>query len=382
MVSKNTTTGITSRKVFSNDATSKLLGFDYQKLIALEKCLEAKAHEHIWIECKGDVADANASIEVKHHKTTHFLTDNSEDVWKTIKNYIDNLSVAKNFSKLILFTTSSVREGSLFDGWNDLTPVEKKDHLIKHVPTKTIKDYHKKIKACAIKDLKIILERFSIFSDQPKIKEKWEELKGHPSLAMIPEEYRDEAVQVLYGLITKAAIKNSNFWQITIKDFQRDMRHALSKYTSDKIPFQFISSEDIEFDRTEIEFSFIQKMKDVSLHIKQQELAVTDYLRAQSSQIKTLSVSPTIEPKLEQYDENVERFLIDEKLNLSSDVKPSHIGTDAANAISRKLYTNTTSKPYADIVGVSDTPKYYRDGRIHHIVEETEFEWKFREDEL
>ncbi len=37
----------------SNNATKKLLGFDYQKLLALESCLNAKENETIWIECFG-----------------------------------------------------------------------------------------------------------------------------------------------------------------------------------------------------------------------------------------------------------------------------------------------------------------------------------------
>ena len=75
---------------FANDNAQKSLGFDYQKLITLEYCLNAKKNEHIWIECKGDVADKETSIEVKHHNKAHSLISNSIDVWTTLKNSPEN----------------------------------------------------------------------------------------------------------------------------------------------------------------------------------------------------------------------------------------------------------------------------------------------------
>ncbi|MGZ8176168.1 hypothetical protein [Methylobacter sp.] len=188
MISKKSLAKIKVDDFFNNDNTLKGLGFDYQKLIALEKCLEAKKNEYIWIECKGDVADQDASIEVKHHNSKHNLISNSEDAWKTIKNYVENFHLAKTFNRLILHTTSSVPEDSIFCGWNGLTTAEKKNKLLEHVPSESIKEHHDKINACPSIDLQTILERFLIFSDQPKIAEKWpgsryfcESFYGHPS---------------------------------------------------------------------------------------------------------------------------------------------------------------------------------------------------------
>lgn len=363
---------------FKNDNTPKGLGYDYQKLIALERCLKAKANEHIWIECKGDVADKDTSVEVKHHCSKNNLTSNSEDAWKTIKNYVENFHMVKTFNHLVLHTTSSVPEDSIFHGWNDLTSAKKKTKLLGHNPSNSIKEHHNKIKACPIRDLQTILERFSIFSDQPKIAEKWEELKAHPAFIIVPDEFRDEAIELLYGYITKAAIDNSKMWQININDFQRDMRHTLSKFTTDKIPFHLVTESDIELNIPYQEFQFLRKMKDVKLKTKDQELAFTDYLRAQKSQLKMLSLSPALNVNLEQYDLTVKRMLKEEKSSKSYNLKIEEIGSDKAIQESRELYFNCIKKPHDQIMGVNDTQKYYRDGRIHHIAEESDFEWKFR----
>ncbi len=124
------------KNTFSNDATSKLLGYDYQKLIALEKCLDAKPNQYIWIECKGDVADNNTTSEIKHHSLRHNITSNSVDVWKTLKNYVSEFHIAKLFDNLILHTTSSINEDSIFFNWCDLPNSEKKqDCLTTNLPT-------------------------------------------------------------------------------------------------------------------------------------------------------------------------------------------------------------------------------------------------------
>ncbi len=55
-------------ETLNNDSTKKQLGFEYQKLIALEHCLNTKNGKHVYIACFGDVQHNNESIEFKHHK--------------------------------------------------------------------------------------------------------------------------------------------------------------------------------------------------------------------------------------------------------------------------------------------------------------------------
>lgn len=75
-------------KQISNDNTLKGIGFEYQKLLALECCLEAAPNTTIYIECLGDICDGSTSTEVKHHITQGYLTPQSIDFWKTLKNLV------------------------------------------------------------------------------------------------------------------------------------------------------------------------------------------------------------------------------------------------------------------------------------------------------
>ena len=99
---------------FSNNATPKYLGYFYQVLIAIEQCFHASSNETIWLECCGDVYDGQTSTEVKHHFGDGNLTDNSDDFWKTLKNYV--VEDVTPFNSLVLHTTAKIPKTSIFGG--------------------------------------------------------------------------------------------------------------------------------------------------------------------------------------------------------------------------------------------------------------------------
>jgi len=358
-----------------------MLGYDYQKLIALEYCLNAKKNEHIWIECKGDVADSSTSVEVKHHIGNSNITSNSVDVWKTLKNYVTETAV-ETFSSLILHTTSISQGKSIFYNWNSLSSDKKREKLIKHVPADTIKEDYDLVRKYNKKKLEKILDKFQILEGQPDAQKKWDELKDHHTFKIIPEKYRVAALEKLYGYITKKAIENSNEWKININDFNKDIQDFLSQYTKDKTPFPVVDESDPAIKKDNKKFKFLEKMKAVNIKDTFQNKAITDYLRANISQIKLLEITPTLLENLSLYDNNIIRMLEDEKGGKICNLNKDTWEIEKANLLSNNLYFDCIGKPHDPIIGVNDTQKYYRDGRIHNTLEETEFAWKINKDEL
>lgn len=367
---------------FDNDATKKLLGYDYQKLIALEYCLNAKSNQYIWIECFGDVATENESSEVKHHNEKHNLTSNSEDAWKTLKNFAVESDKIIDNDRLILFTTSSIKDDSIFFDWDKKNANSKYLALKKHMPAEGIKKFKEKFFELSKADSLKILGKFIIKSEQPKILDKWNELKEHPFFTIIPDNLKDSAIQTCYGYLTKKAIDNKNKWEININDFKEDLRFSLSKYTQKEIPFPISDKQELGGKLTERNFVFINKLK--CLDIKEKDLAnaVEDYLKANLSSHKLLQITPVIKDNLEFYDAEVKRSIEEEKNLKSYSINKEDLNTEKARLESIKIYYSSISKPHISIVGVSNTEKYYRNGRIHNITEETEFEWKFKEIDL
>lgn len=114
----------------NNDATGSKLGDIYQYTIALLKCFEVQEQEVLLIETLGDVTilsqDNNRiQMEVKHHKAEDNLGERDIDIWKTLKNWVKEFDKFEEFEKLVLFTTSVIKEDSVFKGWNDREPLEK-----------------------------------------------------------------------------------------------------------------------------------------------------------------------------------------------------------------------------------------------------------------
>jgi hypothetical protein len=205
-----------SKTSFSNDATKKILGFEYQKLIALECCLNSKPGDIIYIECYGDVSTEDTIIETKNHLEKINMTDQSPDFWKTLRNFVKEKEITTQYSKLILHTSAAVKEESIFSNWNKKN-CDEKLRLIEHFkesPNCSIKEFSDFIfnfnDSYQENDLLEVLEKLELHVSQPNVIEKLNELKGHPVFSIVDEKYRDNFLTYLHGYITKKAIDDRN----------------------------------------------------------------------------------------------------------------------------------------------------------------------------
>lgn len=271
-------------ETLSNDSTKKQLGFEYQKLIALQYCLNAKNGEYVYIECFGDVQHGTESVEIKHHEGSTNLTSNSVDVWKTLKNLVVEFEAIKSNDKFLLHTTETIKNDSIFYGWNELSKSKKykllKDHPISS-SSKGYKDVIFDVNKISKNDLLEILDKFIINSSQPKIQEKLEELMDHPTFKIISENLRSSAIGALQQWIIEKAIDNSNKWEINITDFNSDLRFSLSQFTKDYIPFPSIERLIIDEEEVNKGFKFINNLKVISIKKNDLHQAFQDYTRSE-----------------------------------------------------------------------------------------------------
>lgn len=111
-------------EILINDSTKTFKPIIYQFLIALEKCFEMQDDESIWIEKYGDVTSSSGvQIEVKDYQKN--LTDLDHNVWKTLKNWLDDNFDATRYKNLILLTTQTISKSSKFIDWNTKNKNEK-----------------------------------------------------------------------------------------------------------------------------------------------------------------------------------------------------------------------------------------------------------------
>jgi|26BtaG_2_1085354.scaffolds.fasta_scaffold00129_24 hypothetical protein len=372
-------------KTLSNDSTKKQLGFEYQKMIALEYCLNAKNGEYVYIECFGDVQHGTESVEVKHHEGNSNLTSNSVDVWETLKNLVLEYELIKSNDKFLLHTTETIQKDSIFYGWNELSKNAKykklKDQLIS-TSSKEFKDVIFDIKKIGKSDLLGILDKFIINSSQPKIEEKLEELKGHLSFDIIPENYKSDAIGIMNQWIIERAIEDSNKWEVNITDFKNDFRSSLSQFTKDYTPFPSIEKTKVNDEEINKGFRFINNLKAISLNQKDLHQAFQDYIRSEDAYEKMLKTNPTLGKELISYEDDLQDEINTEKSKMSYSLSKESFSDNSHIEKSRDVYFNCILKPHSEVLGVKGTRKYFRDGRIQNINETTDFEWKYKETDL
>lgn len=368
-------------KTHSNQATPKYLGYVYQVLIAIEQCFEAKRNQTIWIECYGDVYDGTIGTEVKHHIGQSYLTDNSPDFWKTLKNIVtEDISGIEEF---VLHTTSDITADSIFYDWNEFSKTKKYKCLKDHNPVKTVAEFYAKtIIDFPRKKLLPILEKITIKSSQLPVIEKWEVLKGHRYLHHIPEQFKEDALNWVYGYVNKMAIEDCKCWRIKINDFDFASQVSLNKYTQDQIPFPSISKESV--DSVKRNLKFVEVMEELEFKNSPIEKAVSDYFRAAQSRLKLLSYEPaSLSETLDEYDETVLDCVESKKNYWAEQLGADELDSKRSIQISKSFYNDSINKQeLIKIPNVNSTRPYYQSGRIHHNVNVCSFTWKFLKEDL
>ena len=373
-------------ETLNNDSTKKQLGFEYQKLIALEYCLNARNGEYVYIECFGDVQYGSKSIEVKHHEGDSNLTSNSVDVWKTLKNIVIEYDKLESNDRFILHTTQKIPSNSIFHDWNKLSKTKKYKKLKEHSISATSKPYKDEIfntKNVVKADLMKILEKFTINCSQPKVETKLKQLKEHLTFKIIPEDLRSAAIGVLNEWIIEKAIDNSDKWEINITDFNSDLQFSLGKFTKNYIPFpSVINKRTITEKDFSIGYRFIVNLTAISLKEADMHQALQDYVRSEKAYEQILKINPTLKSNLISYEDEINTGLQTEKSAASYHLSEDSFKDNSHINKSREVYFKCITNPHNEISGFNGTQKFFRNGRIHNINETTDFEWLYKETDI
>lgn len=356
-----------------SDASTKILGFEYQKMVALIKCLEAKNNTVIHLECLGDISDGDTSIEIKHSiNDEKELYDTHIDFWKTLGNIIESKEDFKDYSSFILHTTAKTRVSSIFDGWNELTDVDKEDRILSITPNETIKTYYNKVKSCTSIDLKSILKRFRIEDEQKNAREYYKDiLIEHPIITTsVPKIHIESFACFLLGYISEKLITSNDYiWKIDKNEFQIDFQVYLKNFLIDDLIFPNIKVDPAKI--IDKGYKFTSELKKINYDSKVGN-ALNDYFRANLNRIDLLKTRKSLAQSLDDYDDEISESFTDLKITFENKLNFSLFNNHKEQ--SRRFYdehqANISNKK--DLLGVkSDTIKsYYPKGRTHHNIEE------------
>lgn len=356
-----------------DDASKKILGFKYQEMVALVKCLDANDDTSIFLECYGDISDNKISVEVKHSINPNKKLINTHiDFWKTIYNCLENYETYKFYSKFILHTTANIKEDSIFDGWNEKDSKTKLAAVLSIEATDTISKYVTYINAFNKKDLEKVLDKFLIKANEKSAKDYYIDiLCNHPSIIKpLKEADRKPFINALLGYISSMLIEANDFkWEINISNFNENFRSYLKRYQIEDLIFPN-SNKEVN-DTEQHKFKFIQELKDIEYDGKIGR-AFKNYIKASDSQLMMITKRKNLSEALDNFDEDIKE-LIEENASIHIDKLKSEQNYDL-NEKSRRFIDCTEGKVSTkkEILGVQAIRDYYPKGRLYHCIEDNE----------
>lgn len=365
-----------------HDSTKTFKPIIYQFLVSLEKCFEMQDDESVWIEKYGDVTNSNGEqIEVKDYQKD--LTDLDHNVWKTLKNWLDDGFDIFYYHSLILLTTQAISPTSKFVDWNSknkdekleiLNSIEEEFNKQKEKSDITQKLLDNVLDSSKNDKLLKVLEKFTIHSEADNDETLYKKLIETRTDGIL-EEKRDEYLDSLVGYVIKPEI-TSDGWEIKNKEFRQKTNSLIETYTSKtkifpKIEIKPISDEDVA---THQSYSFVKKIEDIEYEEVKSD-AISDFIYARRTLNEELKNYEISKKEYDSYENEIFRsFETKHRKALRSANSANHIDK------SKDLYDDVTDETAPDFYNFNDTPKSYRNGLLHEIADDndnpTKLTWK------
>ncbi len=352
------------------DASTNILGFEYQKMVALQECFGANDGTKIYLECFGDISEENISIEVKHSVNDNkHLTDKHIDFWKTLSNIVKDYETFQYYNHFILHTTAEIQENSIFYDWNNLSKEEKVDKVLSIESNQTIHSYHTRIINFDKDKLASVLDRFKIYDKQPSAKEYYRDiLLNHSAVknAINHIENRERFICSLLGYISTNLIDSDNYkWEIDIDLFRENFQFYLVPYQIKDLRFPKSTKipSTSEFDN----FKFVADLRKIN-YARQIARAVRYYVQASESQVQMITSRQKLVDVLNEYDSEIEDIALEtQERHLDKVDNGSDITQESKEFFNSSIDRVAQKKQIEGVVAVSD---YYPKGRLMHTFEQ------------
>ena len=363
-----------------HDATASTKGTIYQLCVAVQKCYEMGGGQKVLIESQGDVTiPENQQVETKLY--SDYLTDNHNNFWKTLYNWMQDGFNVTPYASLILYTTQQFGEQATISKWNNAAPKDRLKILETIYKQAEERESERQKKASDTKPktpnvlllqrfileksrrdkLNQVIERFVIEACSPTLPELHTFIK-HRYIGGILEGKKDDFLNTLIGFIIQPQATKTQSWEITYDNFDKKLGDLNNLYCRDTkaFPRKYFDGAKLP-DPHQVnehrDHAFVQKIQDIE-YIPAIPKAVRDYLGAVQTvneEFKNYEVPPS---RTENYaNELVEIF--EAHYNIASR-KCTDIVPDSQN-----LFDKITSDSPREFEGFGSPPMQFRNGLLH-----------------
>lgn len=345
------------------------------------------------VEARGDVTIPDSQqVEIKHYNND--LTDSHPNIWKTLRNWMQNDFDPEPYASLILYTTQQFGEQATISKWNEETSQKrleileaiynqaeeresKRQSILSNAKSKTpnillLQRYV--LKPLNRTKLLQVIERFAIEAHSPTLPELHTFIKQRYIWGIL-EGKKDDFLNALIAFITQPHAPKGQSWEITRESFEKKVDDLTILYNKETREFprkHFNKSKLPDTHQLNAHFDhvFVQKIKDIEHSIVVPE-AVRDYMGAVktiSDEFKNYEVPPS---RTENYaNELVEIF---EKRYRVASRKYADIIAD-----SQTFFDEFTAVEPREFEGFNRPPMAFRNGLLHIQLDDDEKSLQWR----
>lgn len=364
-----------------NNATDSIKGVIYQFYIALDYCFALRKGEKIYVERFGDITvSSDSQIEIKNYNSP--LTDTHENLWKTLKNWLDEDFDPSSYNHLVLLTTQYLGSKSTLFGWNNLDPnqkLEKLQAIQNSYQNRTKKDQitDELISTVLSTDnrsrLNNVLSKFTITTDHPNGEEFYENLKEIHGKGVLAEN-RGRYIDSLMGFIINPKMADQTGWEISYDEFTAQVRAYTDLYRAKTIIFPSHTKPNVDSTQYDT-YLFVRKINAIEL-FDEIPYAITDYVRTQETIVRELKNHAVPESSYKAYEENLLEIHNQEYRKAKRQCADDVIGN------SQSFYDTMMNKEVQQFHSFNNTPLYFRNGVIHSIADDDtrDLKWKLSDE--
>lgn len=314
-----------STTVTSHEAAPQMIGYLYQMRYALYILLTSEDPNYkISIEKFDDIAfddgfSVKEMIQTKHHVNPGSLKDNSVDLWKTIKVWLDHVAEDPDSlqdCRFLLITTETAMEDSAA---SFLKRIDRDvEHAIQLLRDEAEKHNNKSLELAYNTFLSsepaLLVDLFNsveIIDGAPSITDVEKRLRGLIRLSCLPQ-YEDQVLERVEGWWLQCAIKALCSPERTLFDYNTARNAVISvaqQFQPDNLPIDQWMIKDVPDAELEVDQrTFIQQLRLIQEPNNLLRRAIKNYYRAFQQRSSWIREDLLLPNELEDY----ERDLVDE----------------------------------------------------------------------
>ena len=368
-----------------NAALTTALAFHYQLLIGLDKCFSLEEGQSVWFEKDGDVSlispDTLASTQTEVKDYAAPLTDHHENLWKTLKNWMDPEFDHTKYGVLILHTTQAFGATTRLKDWNAHSAEQRLEVLKAILAERTENQINSDRPSEIIKWQKAVMidaDHRNVVDVLAKVvlhveSEDLEALKNsyfNKLSGYIPRSNRQAFAEGLIGFIYEQA--NDAEWVIDKTDFDQKREALTAKwgptlFTIPDFAGRDATEEEVDVYITEL---FAQKILEIEYEDVLPE-AIGNWIELRNSLIEELNGYP-------QFRETVNRYREQWIRAFSAKYRMAIRKPGGSVSLSQDLYDQVTSEMPFGIDGYPNPDFVFRNGLIHDAMDDEERDLKWR----